>query len=236
MTSAVKLPATRWGAFFSHLFLSLSILIALAAFIAFVMFPGALFSAAGGIEGLKIIAGVDIILGPLLTLIIYNRAKPIKELMRDLFIIGFIQIAALTAGMYLVHKSRPAAITYAFDKFHTTKAHEFDENDASERPDTLKLFTPAYFNLKLPEDHEEARSLMAEFEFMGPSPRLNTDLFEPLERDPEPLSEQLRLSLDDEESIEQECLVRTLVTAFDTVDVCFDPQTLKFSKHQTETE
>ena len=192
MTSAIKLPATRWGAFFSHLLLSLGILVALSAFIAFVMFPGALFTSAGGIEGFKIIAGVDMVLGPLLTLVIYNRAKPIKELLRDLAIIGAIQIAALSAGMYVVHNSRPAAVTYAFDQFYTTKANEFDA-DNSVRPDELNWFTPAYFNLQLPSNNDKARSLMAEFEFSGPTPRLNTDLYEPLNREPEPLAQQLRL-------------------------------------------
>ena len=232
MISAVKLPATRWGAFFSHLVLSLGILVALSAFIAFVMFPGALFTSAGGIEGFKIIAGVDMVLGPLLTLVIYNRAKPIKELLRDLAIIGAIQIAALSAGMYLVHNSRPAAVTYAFDQFYTTKINEFDADD-SVRTDELNWFRPAYFNVQLPPDNGEARSLMAEFEFSGPSPRLNTDLYEPLHRELDPLAQQLRLSLTTAETINQECIVRTLVTAFDTVDVCFNPKTMRFSKHQT---
>ena len=145
MVSAVKLPATRWGAFFGHLLLSFAILVALSAFIAFVMFPGALFALAGGIEGIKIIAGVDMVLGPLLTLVIYNRAKPVKALLRDLAVIGFIQIAALSAGMYLVHQSRPAAVTYAFDQFYTTKTNEFEDG----RPEGLHWFRPAYFNVQL---------------------------------------------------------------------------------------
>ncbi len=231
MNTAVKLPATRWGAFFSHLLLSLGLLVALSAFIAFVMFPGALLSTAGGIEGIKIIAGVDMVLGPLLTLVIYNRAKPINQLLRDLTIIGVIQFTALSAGMYLVHTSRPAAVTYAFDQFYTTKAGEFDADD-SVRPNELNWFRPAYFNVQLPSDNDEARMLMVEFEFSGPSPRLNTDLYEPLHRELAPLAQQLRLSLTTEETIDQECIVRTLVSAFDTVDVCFNPLTMRFSKHQ----
>ncbi|MFK8030074.1 MAG: hypothetical protein AB8G18_07525 [Gammaproteobacteria bacterium] len=231
MVSALKLPATRWGAFFSHLLLSFAILVVLSAFIAFVMFPGALFSVAGGIEGIKIIAGVDMVLGPLLTLVIYNRAKPLKELLRDISVIGLIQIAALSAGMYLVHQSRPAAVTYTFDQFHTTKVNEFEDG----KPEGLHWFRPAYFNLQLPEDNDEARSQMVEFEFSAPAARLRTDLYEPLQHQPAALEKQLRLSDEDGESIEQDCIVRTIATPFDTVDVCFDPVSFAFSKH-TPTE
>ncbi len=228
MTSKLRLPATRWGAFFSHLLISLMILIALSIFIMLVMFPGALFTLAGGVEGIKIIAGVDMVLGPLLTLVIYNRAKPLKALMRDLSIIGAIQIAALTAGMYLVHSSRPAAVTYTFDQFHTTKVSEFDESDSG-RPDGLKWFSPAYFNLELPADNSDALNMMAEFELSGVAARLSTNLYEPLGPETERLERQLRLGKDTPESIDEPCIVRTLSTAFNNTDVCFNPDTLRFS-------
>lgn len=230
MTSSLRLPATRWGAFLSHLLISLGILIALALFIAFVMFPGALFTLAGGVEGLKIITGVDMVLGPLLTLIIYNRSKPLRELMRDLSIIAAIQIAALTAGMYLVHSSRPAAVAYAYDQFHTTKTGEFDSADVA-RPAGLRWFQPVFYNIRLPADDDEALTKMAEFEFSGVSVRLRTDLYEPLapaEKN-EMLARQLRMSDDEKETDGQPCIVRSLSTAFDLADVCFDPKSRKFS-------
>lgn len=235
MTSEMRLPATRWGAFFGHLILSLAILVALSLFIALVMFPGALFTLAGGVEGIKIVAGVDMVLGPLLTLIIYNRAKPVKKLLRDLSVIAAIQIAALCAGMYVVHLSRPAAVTLAFDQFQTTKISEFDANDSA-RPSGLKLFSPSYYNVKLPDDNDEAQAIMVEFEFSGVSARLRTDLYEPLAEEPEQLARQLRLSDKNNESIEQKCIVRTLSTAFDIIDVCFDPATRRFSKFDPESE
>ncbi len=229
MTSTLRLPATRWGAFLSHLLISFGILIVLSLLIAYVMFPGALFTLAGGVEGLKIIAGVDMVLGPLLTLVIYNRAKPLKALMRDISIIGAIQIAALTAGMYLVYTSRPAAVTYAFDQFYTTKINEFDD-DPGTRPEGLKWFSPAYYNVALPSSNDEALTMMAEFELSGVAVRLGTDLYEPLGRSPGKLARQLRPGKDKPESIDQPCIVRTLSTAFNTTDVCFNPDTLRFSK------
>lgn len=228
MTSSMRLPATRWGAFFSHLLISLGILIVLALFIALVMFPGALFTLAGGVEGLIIIAGVDMVLGPVLTLIIYNRSKPLRELLRDLSVIATIQIAALAAGMYLVHSTRPAAVSYAFDMFHTTKASEFDAS-GSKRPEGLKWFRPAFFNIRLPADQAAALGKMAEFEFSGTPARLRTDLYEPLARDPEELAAQLRLVNGNGESIGDDCIVRPLSTAFDAAQVCFVPESQRLT-------
>ncbi|MEM7081135.1 MAG: hypothetical protein AAF465_00140 [Pseudomonadota bacterium] len=229
MPISTRLPATRWGAFVGHLLLSLLILIVLSALIAFVLFPGALFKLAGGIDGIKIIAGVDMVLGPLLTLVIYNRSKPLNELARDLIVIATIQIAALGAGMYIVYNSRPAVVTYAFDQFYTSKVDEFVAQSAS-APTDLNLLSPTFFNLTLPTDDDEARSRMVEIEFSGTSPRFMTDEFEPLSTDQDALATQLRLGLDRPESIEQRCIERTLQTAFDTAQVCFHPGTRRFSE------
>lgn len=229
MTSTLRLPATRWGAFFSHLLISLGILIVLSALLAFVMFPGALFTLAGGVEGFRIIAGVDMVLGPLLTLVIYNRAKPLKELVRDLSVIGAIQLAALSAGMYVVYTSRPAAVTYAYDQFHTSKISEFDHHQAA-RPEGLKWLSPAYYNIELPSDNDEALAMMAGFEFSDVPARLRTGLYEPLGGSAEKLARQLRTGTGNSESVDQPCIVRTLATAFNTNDVCFNPDTFRFSK------
>lgn len=227
MVSIVRLPATRWGAFFGHLLLSFAILVALSAFIALVMFPGALFTLAGGVEGIKIIAGVDMVLGPLLTLIIYNRSKPLNELARDLAIIFAIQLLALAAGMYLVHQSRPAAVVYTFDQFHVSKASEYDDEDGNSdgRPEGLHWFRPAYYNLTLAEDNDEARSQMVEYEFSGAMARLQADKFEALAKDAATVRAQLRLGMKQDEAIDDACIVRTLNSAFDTAEICFDPRT-----------
>ncbi len=126
ITHSDRLPKTRWGAFAGHVVISIAIFAALCGIIYFLLFPGALFFVAGGIDGIKIVAGVDLVLGPLLTLVIYNYAKPRKELIRDLAIIAFIQFSALSAGMYVVYQNRPAVVTYVLDTFHALKISQFE--------------------------------------------------------------------------------------------------------------
>ncbi|STZ70291.1 Uncharacterised protein [Moraxella caprae] len=49
---------------------------------------------AGAIQGLTLVFLVDVVLGPLLSFLVYNPAKPKKEIISDFVIIGAVQIAA----------------------------------------------------------------------------------------------------------------------------------------------
>lgn len=75
-------------------------------------------------------AGIDIVLGPLLTLVVFNTAK--KSLKFDLSIIGLMQIAALVYGGYVIYSERPAWIAFAKDRFEVVGIMEID---ASKIPD-----------------------------------------------------------------------------------------------------
>jgi hypothetical protein len=75
-------------------------------------FPDYLFDTDGGWQALRVIAGVDIVLGPLLTLIVANAAKPRQELRRDFTIIGLIQVSALSLGTWLAWDNRPYALLW----------------------------------------------------------------------------------------------------------------------------
>ena len=71
-------PALRAAAW--HVSLSLAVA-ALVAFLVFgFWFPAALRHLAGGADLFWLIVGVDVVCGPLLTLVIFNPAKPRAEL------------------------------------------------------------------------------------------------------------------------------------------------------------
>lgn len=76
----------------------------------------------GGYQGIKIVAGVDLILGPLLTLMVFNPSK--KSLKMDLSIIGLIQLTALSAGTWLVYNERPVFQLLSYDGIHVITAAE----------------------------------------------------------------------------------------------------------------
>ena len=73
------------------------------------------------IERLGVVT-VDVILGPLMTLIIFNRAKPRRELVRDLTVVVLIQLAGLGYGLWSVYAARPVHLVFEFDRFRAVHA------------------------------------------------------------------------------------------------------------------
>ena len=138
---------SRWVAFGIHLSISLIVLIALLSLIFFAWFPHDLIFA-GGINGLKILMGVDLILGPLLTLIVYKHGK--KGLAFDLSLIALLQFACLFAGTWLVFNERPLVQLLADDGVHLLAASDFKRYhiDTGALPGSY----PKHVLLELPED------------------------------------------------------------------------------------
>ena len=114
-----SLPKNRWQAFFSHLLISAILFSVLVWVIVGLWYPG-VFVDMGGWAGIKIVAGVDLVLGPLLTLIIYNKNK--KEIKWDLAIIACIQSACLAYGMWMVYQERPLLQVFTDDSLYVLTA------------------------------------------------------------------------------------------------------------------
>jgi len=112
---------TRQSAFGIHLLISVLILVALLGVIFFIWYPNNLIHA-GGITGLKILFGVDLVLGPLLTLVVFSPNK--KGLAMDLTLIGLLQIACLCAGLWIIYNQRPVLQVIADDGVHIISASD----------------------------------------------------------------------------------------------------------------
>ena len=87
----------RWKAAAIHLSLSALIAATVVTVMLLVWYPPPHFHAMGGEGLLKVLVGVDVTLGPLLTLIIFNPKK--KSLRFDLSVIAALQVAALAYGV-----------------------------------------------------------------------------------------------------------------------------------------
>jgi hypothetical protein len=73
-------------------------------------YPQPYFSVDGGWQGIRLIAGVDLVLGPLITFLIFDLSKRRREIVFDLIIIAIIQFSALAYGVLLTYTQRPVAI------------------------------------------------------------------------------------------------------------------------------
>lgn len=103
-----------------------SLLIAsLAALLVFgLWYPYPYSDSSGGRELFLIVITVDVILGPLITLAVFNRSKPRAVLARDLATVGVLQLAALMYGLWVVSAARPVHLVYEFDRFSVVHAVE----------------------------------------------------------------------------------------------------------------
>ncbi len=89
-----------------------------------VWYPEFFYSIDGGWEGMRIIIGVDLVLGPVLTLMVFRAGKP--GLKFDLTIIGLFQGICLLAGVYIVYIERPLYFVYYEEHFYSTNAGTFE--------------------------------------------------------------------------------------------------------------
>ncbi|HWT14265.1 MAG TPA: type IV pilin accessory protein, partial [Patescibacteria group bacterium] len=95
----------RWQASAGHLGFSVVLGLAVFALFRFLWYPDALFTLAGAGKLLLLVVGIDVVLGPLLTLIVFHPAK--KSLIWDLAIIVAVQFGALGYGVWVMAQSRP---------------------------------------------------------------------------------------------------------------------------------
>jgi len=93
-----------------HLGLSLIIFFVLAYQIYYVWYPVPYFSVDGGWQGIRLIAAVDLVLGPFITFLIFDLRKSRRAIVFDLIVIALFQASALVYGVVTTYQQRPVAI------------------------------------------------------------------------------------------------------------------------------
>lgn len=109
-----------------HLLASLAIASLAAVLVFFVWYPYPYREVAGGRELFLLIVAVDLVVGPVLTFVVFNRSKPRQELWRDLSIIGVLQLAALCYGLWTIFLVRPVYLVHEVDRFRVVTAADID--------------------------------------------------------------------------------------------------------------
>ena len=115
---------TRLRAASIHLALS-ALVAALAGLLVFALwYPYPYREISGGRELFLLVVSVDIVLGPLITFLVFNLAKPRRELRRDLAIVVLLQLAGLAYGLWTVQLARPVHMVFEYDRFRVV--HQVD--------------------------------------------------------------------------------------------------------------
>lgn len=213
---------TRWQAFAVHMTISLVIFFVVSATILLHWYPD-YFRHFGGLMGVGLIAGIDLVLGPLLTLLVFNRAK--KHLKWDLTAVGLLQFIALSYGIWSVYQGRPIAqvlthegiyiVTQADLRFYKMNAENF-KGVAGQLP--LKV------HLSLPEDLEAIKQIEFLTGFMSDKPlSLRTDLYSLFSAESPSKVEYLIGNRPFDEF--NSCYLLPIISAYQESTACLDPKT-----------
>ena len=152
----------RFGAGLVHLAISVAVAGLVFLAVRFLWYPGVLFDVAGGRDLFLLVVGVDVVMGPLITLIVYRRGK--KSLRSDLATIAVLQLAALSYGLWSVALSRPVYLVFVKDRFELTRASDIEPEDLAMARGTpyesLSWTGPRYIGVRFPTDRKESFDLM----------------------------------------------------------------------------
>lgn len=107
---SISLIKSKVKASLAHFGISISIFCIVLAWVYFFAYPDFYFTMAGAVQGLTLVFLVDVVLGPLLSFLVYNPTKSKKEIICDFVIIGLVQLGALIYGTYTLYQEKPSAV------------------------------------------------------------------------------------------------------------------------------
>ena len=153
---------SRWKAAGLHLLISVVVGALTFALIYLVWYPPPYFEVAGGSKLMLVIMGVDITIGPVLTLAVFKAGK--KSLRFDLTVIAILQTAAFGYGIHAIALARPVFVVAEVDRYVVVTANQLDDEDlaAGTQPEfrTRSWLGPRLVGAKPPQHGKESLDLV----------------------------------------------------------------------------
>lgn len=180
---------TRLKAFGIHFLSSLTVALIIGLSFKLIYYPDYYFEVMDGWRLLLLLIGVDVVMGPLLTLVIYNPKKPKRELRRDISFVVILQVAALIYGLYVASIARPVYTVYDRQVFRIITAGEILDEVLGRAPEplnTLPRFGPKTMWTKAPAEPELIEKVNTD-SLLGRGQAFWPELYEPLEKHKEQL-------------------------------------------------
>lgn len=163
------LGLNRFQAGLTHLGISSAVALISLAVVFLAWYPGVMAQAQGVSRLLLILIGVDLVLGPVITTIIWNPAKG-NWLRFDLAVIATMQTLAFLYGMQAIYGGRPAYLVFNMDRFDLVARQEVDGASlARAMPEhRISFWGPKTVSARLPEDPKENQALLLDSVAGGP--------------------------------------------------------------------
>ena len=128
----------RIRAFIYHGLLSAVIILLVCTVALLRWFPYPLYLLDGTLGALLMLALVDIVIGPAITLLVFTANKSIKERAIDCSVIACVQVAALGYGLSQIHDQEIVALVHVDNAFHPVPRKELYQEIKDEWLPTYK--------------------------------------------------------------------------------------------------
>jgi len=164
-----------------HLVLSILLVALVIGSILFFFFPQIFIPVSDFKEIATILISVDLILGPLLTFVVFKKNK--KSLKFDLSTIAAIQLIALVYGAYSLFQVHPVYITFNIDRFTIVSAKDAEpEKAVFDEFKVSKLTTAKLAFAKMPDDVEKRNEITLTAALGGGDLDQRVEYYEPYEK------------------------------------------------------
>lgn len=171
----------RLIAAFKHFLLSLTFFSVIVFVLLYFWYPAPYFTASGGWQGLKIAAIVDLVLGPLLTLIVFDSLKSKRKLVFDLSVIVALQFSALAWGVMTIYEQRPVSVVFFENNFITVPASAFLKQGVPlAKLDKYGEKKPNFIYVDKPIDEKGLKLMYEKITKESIPPHEQTQLYKPL--------------------------------------------------------
>lgn len=121
-----------------HFGLSLLVATAVACLVFGIWYPAPFHELTGGRKLFLILMAVDVVCGPVLTLVLYDPSKSRLKWRVDLCLIVLTQLGALVYGLGQVASARPVFVALEGERFRVVQAFDIDTARLQEAPEGLR--------------------------------------------------------------------------------------------------
>lgn len=146
-----------------HLAISLSVATLAALLVFGWWYPYPYRELSGGRELFTLVVAVDVVLGPLITLVIFNTRKTRRHLAMDFSVIGLLQLTALSYGLWAVFVARPVHLVFEYTRMAVVHAVDIEPSTLTQAPPGLQqlpLRGPTLLSLRPLQGNEAIDSVL----------------------------------------------------------------------------
>lgn len=173
--------AFRWSV--GHLLVTIVVALLSAAVVFCIWYPAPWRQMLGVQSIFLLVVAVDVVCGPLLTLVLANPLKSRRERMLDVSLVALIQLGALAYGLVAVFSARPVMLVFDVDRFVVVTANEVEVEklpDAMAGLQKLPWFRVRTVGLRQAQSTEEYL-LSLEQSLQGLTQPMRPDWWRPIE-------------------------------------------------------